>query len=170
MKLSDFEVGMAVAYKDYELSRERDFVGLVTDVTDDVMVVTIVRNIMRPLPDGNSYYNILCYDDVGAVYEKHKNNVRLRNCPPPFSDLSNGVSDNVYVQTDNIKCFAEDELNECHVTILDNGIKVDADVMREVKHHLWQEQPQKEFTHHGYRQGSDKVADIGKDDDAQFGD
>ena len=35
MKLSDFEVGMAVAYGDYEFSRERDFVGLVTDVTDD---------------------------------------------------------------------------------------------------------------------------------------
>ncbi len=173
MELSEFEVGCAIKYcKKNESSKFRKFksnYGLVVGVSDIDVSFFVVSRIRKRLPNGVGTYRILCYDDVDAVYEKHKDNVRLRKCPPPFVELSDGIKENVYVNADfnDVSRFTVDNLTEYDIVILG---KVDDDVIDEIKNHPFSTQSQKEFTHHGYRQGSDKVADISKDDDTQFGD
>lgn len=168
MKISDFEVGYAIRYMKYnQLNELKSYYGLVIEVFDKKISFVAVSNIMRWLPNSDGYYKVLCYDDVGAC-GCDKNNVRLRKCPPPFSELSNGVKEDLYAVAVRLKYFNQSDIDKYHVILLDGGIKVDGDVIDEIKNRLVITQPQKEFTHHGYRQGSDKVADIGTGDDIQF--
>lgn len=149
MKLCDFEVGHGIIYT--KMNEHRDlipFYGLVVGVSDKDISFVVVLNIIRRLPNGNDIYKVLCYDDADAVYEKHKDNVRLRGCPPPFSLLTKGKKENVYAQAGKIEHFTEEELIKYRVDILDDGAKVSDDVIKEILCHPFPMQPQKEFTYH----------------------
>lgn len=43
---------------------------------------------------------VRCYDEVGANYERDRNNVQLKHCPPPFTKVSRGVPGKVYAMAD----------------------------------------------------------------------
>lgn len=43
---------------------------------------------------------VRCYDEVGANYERDRNNVQLKHCPPPFTKVSRGVPGRVYAMAD----------------------------------------------------------------------
>ena len=46
-------------------------------------------------PVYDNSYTQQAYDELEAKYDTDKDNVRLKSCPPPFSDISyNGFSDN----------------------------------------------------------------------------
>ena len=144
MKLSDFEVGHAIEYDKFGIRR-----GLVVDVTRLYIVVVQVFRVMKQLPD-NCFYHVPCYDDiddVNFVYDKHKDNIRLRKCPPPFVDFSDGINENVYAYAGKTYKFGQKEIDEYGVTILDGGAKVDDDVIAEVLHHPFPQQLQKQLTY-----------------------
>lgn len=88
-----------------------------------------------------------CYDDSGASYEKHKDNVRLKDCPAPFTELSNGDKGGVYVvaDIDNPIKLTKEQCEKYHVTILDNGATISDRDMHEIFHHPWMDQKQKEL-------------------------
>lgn len=92
--------------------------------------------------------HILCYDDMGASYDKHRDNVRLKDCPLPFSAVSCGVSGGAYVYA-NADAYIKWDALQCkqhHVEVIDGGHTVTESMMNEIKHHPWQEQPEKEKT------------------------
>ena len=43
---------------------------------------------------------VRCYDEIGANYERDRNNVQLKHCPPPFTKVSRGVPGKVYAMAD----------------------------------------------------------------------
>lgn len=141
--------------------------GLVIDVCDDLVRVLPVDAICR---DGVRM--TYCYDEPNAG-PLHKHNVRLKSSPNVFTDINFVVGadnnyhlDNAYVHAD---WNAVDEVTATMVlSLLDNGAKISDSDWDEICNHLVITQPQKEFVHRSYRQGSDKIADVGKDDDIRL--
>lgn len=43
---------------------------------------------------------VRCYDEVEANYERDRNNVQLKHCPPPFTKVLRGVPGRVYAMAD----------------------------------------------------------------------
>lgn len=87
-----------------------------------------------------------CYDDEGAIKEKHKDNVRLKDCPPPFSQLYEQASNGVYCHADmdNLIHIKESEFESINLEIVDDGAVITEHMMEEIKNHPWQEQLQKQ--------------------------
>lgn len=52
--------------------------GVITDVSSDAVTVMPVLSLDC---------DVKCYDEPGAVYDTDRDNVRLKDCPPPFSRL-----------------------------------------------------------------------------------
>lgn len=164
----NIEVRQGIRYFAVRNDGKRDAgCGLVIDVCDDLTYVLPVDVVCK-----NGVRVTYCYDEPNAS-PLHKHNVRLKSSPDVFTDINFfvGVDDNyhfnnAYVHAD---CDVVDEVTATMiVALLDDGAKISDSDWDEVCNHLLSTQPQKEFTHHGYRQGSDKVADISKDDDTQF--
>ena len=88
-----------------------------------------------------------CYDELGAKYPEDKDNVRLKDCPPPFMQLSRGVDGGVYALADinNPIIFTKEQCEKYHVTILDRGEKISKRDMDEIFNHPWDEQKQKQL-------------------------
>ncbi len=88
-----------------------------------------------------------CYDELGAKYPGDKDNVRLKDCPPPFMRLSRGVEGGVYAlaDIDNPIIFTKEQCEKYHVTILDRGEKISQRDMDEIFNHPWIDQKQKEL-------------------------
>lgn len=138
-------------------------IGLVIDVCDDLAYVFPVDAVCK-----NGVRMTYCYDEPNAS-PLYKHNVRLRSSPDVFTDINDNYHfNNVYVHAD--WGVVDEVTTTMIVSLLDDGAKISDSDWDEVCNHLLSTQPQKEFTHRGHRQGSDKVVDIGKDDDNQLGD
>ena len=91
---------------------------------------------------------MLFRSDEGAVKELHKDNVRLRDCPPPFSVAYQSSENGLYCHADmnNIKYIKESEFASKDLKVIDNGAVITDSTMNEILNHPWQEQPEKEKT------------------------
>lgn len=87
-----------------------------------------------------------CYNDVGAIKELHKDNVRLKDCPPPFSHLYKYAKDGLYCHADmdNLIHIKESEFESINLGIVDDGAVITEHMMEEIKNHPWQDQLQKQ--------------------------
>ena len=88
-----------------------------------------------------------CYDESGASYEKHRDNVRLKDCPAPFVNLSDGDKGGVYVvaNIEDAITFEREQCEKYHVTVLDGGATISDRDMHEIFNHPWMDQKQKEL-------------------------
>lgn len=111
--------------------------GIVINVSENSIDVALVHPIK--LRDK-------CYDDEGAIKEKHKDNVRLKDCPPPFSVAyqrsENGLY--CYADMDNLIHIKESEFESINLGIVDDGAVITEHMMEEIKNHPWQDQLQKQ--------------------------
>lgn len=119
--------------------------GLILNQSDDCIKYVQVKPIV-----GNVVTN-KCYDDPDAVYETDKDNVALKDCPPPFSELSivgkdGKVINNAYAVADmsHIKSLNKMLFETGYAEIVDDGIKISDKDMQTVKYHPWPQQLQKE--------------------------
>lgn len=146
------------------------------------LVVAVGIDYIKVIPanclyDSDGRRRCYCYDE--SSLDRYKHNVRLKSSSGVFTGLNSMIVaggtllvDNVFVVADmrKVLTISDDDFIKFRVRLIDDGAKISDSDWDEVCNHLFSTQPQKEFTHHGYRQGSDKVADISKDDDTQFGD
>lgn len=90
---------------------------------------------------------VICYDDENADLE-NKNNVRLKDCPPPFTKESDNIPQNVYAYADmnhpSKLSALECDMYQAHV--IDNGCQISQRDMKDVLKHVWPEQFEKECT------------------------
>ena len=119
--------------------RGRVFHGLITAVSDkNVEWVRVINS--------ESFGSVKAYDEVGANYVRERNNVRLRSCPPPFSEIggmvnykgehfsySVAVADVANAKNMDIDIFRR----KCR--IVDGGVKVSDYDMEKVFHHPWRD-------------------------------
>lgn len=127
----DLQVGQAVRY-DY---------GVIVDVDEKsvgIVDVDYKDNFVR------------CYDEVGANYERDRNNVQLKHCPPPFTKVSRGVPGRVYAMADmeNPVILQKSHLPAYSLQILERGRKVPNVDMKKIFDHPWEDQLQKQKTMH----------------------
>ena len=91
---------------------------------------------------------VRCYDEVGANYERDRNNVQLKHCPPPFTKISRGVPGRVYAMADmeNPVILQKSHLPAYSLQILERGTKVPNVDMKKIFDHPWEDQLQKQKT------------------------
>ena len=91
---------------------------------------------------------VRCYDEVGANYERDRNNVQLKHCPPPFTKISRGVPGRVYAMADmkNPVILQKSHLPAYSLQILERGTKVPNADMKKIFNHPWEDQLQKQKT------------------------
>lgn len=111
--------------------------GVVVDVIDDAVCIVPVY----PILDG-----VKCYDDNGAVRDKHQHNVRLRDCPPPFNQACAHFDKGLYAYADmdNVLKFDKDYCDKIGLRVLDSGICISDNVFNELYNHPWPDQMQAE--------------------------
>lgn len=90
-----------------------------------------------------------CYDDMNADKDRDCDNVRLKDSPPPFRDISNGKKGGVYAVADiqHPYVMAKDDLRKCNGRVLDNGKMISVHDMHNILNHPWLDQKQKEMRH-----------------------
>lgn len=112
--------------------------GVILDIRDkSIVFVEVLR--------ADKYVH--CYDELGAKYPDDKDNVRLKDCPPPFMQLSRSEQGGVYALADinNPIVFTKEQCEKYHVTVLDKGEKISQRDMDEIFNHPWDEQKQKQI-------------------------
>lgn len=82
----------------------------------------------------------LCYDDMGAT-ELDKDNVRLRDCPPPFNNFGIG---NAFAIANEIQTVNKSEFAKRNCVVIDNGECISKRDMQEIREHLNSDPPQKQ--------------------------
>lgn len=91
-----------------------------------------------------------CYDDPGAKYGLHRDNVRLKYCPPPFDYVCACESTKnecyAYADVDNAETLSALELSALGAVTIDNGAKVADDDFRKVLDHPWPRQLEKRLS------------------------
>lgn len=89
---------------------------------------------------------VRCYDEVGANYERDRNNIQLKHCPPPFTKVSRGVPGKVYARADmeNPVILQKSYLSAYSLQILERGTKVPNADMKKIFNHPWEDQLQKQ--------------------------
>lgn len=111
------------------------------------VVVSRTENGVDIVPVNELTHFIKCYDDPGAKRETDSDNIRLKDCPPPFQIMCD------YSETG--QCFADtkgssmisasfDELAAVNAVILDGGKKISERDLHEILNHPWPEQLEKE--------------------------
>lgn len=133
----DLQVGQAVRY-DYGNPRYMHY-GVIVEVDEKsvgIVDVDYKDNFVR------------CYDEVGANYERDRNNVQLKHCPPPFTKVSRGVPGRVYAMADmeNPVILQKSHLPAYSLQILERGTKVPNADMKKIFDHPWEDQLQKQKT------------------------
>lgn len=133
----ELQVGHAVRY-DYGNPRYMHY-GVIVDV-DEKSVGIVDVDYKDDL--------VRCYDEVGANYERDRNNVQLKHCPPPFTKISRGVSGKVYARADmeNPVILQKSHLPAYSLQILERGTKVPNADMKKIFDHPWEDQLQKQKT------------------------
>lgn len=133
----DLQVGQAVRY-DCGNPRYMHY-GVIVDVDEKsigIVDVDYKDDLVR------------CYDEVGANYERDRNNVQLKHCPPPFTKVSRGVPGRVYAMADmeNPVILQKSHLPAYSLQILERGTKVPNADMKKIFDHPWEDQLQKQKT------------------------
>lgn len=133
----ELQVGQAVRY-DYGNPRYMHY-GVIVDVDEKsigIVDVDYKDDLVR------------CYDEVGANYERDRNNVQLKHCPPPFTKVSRGVPGKVYARADmeNPVILQKSHLPAYSLQILERGTKVPNADMKKIFDHPWEDQLQKQKT------------------------
>lgn len=120
--------------------------------------------------------NTKCYDEEGAIRDLHQHNVRLRDCPPPFTTLYKYCDNGAYVFADmnNLQRFTEKDCLDSKLCVVDKGKKVSYFMMEEIRHHPWPTQAQKEYGNESVHKKLQKrrlpaVADALDDMEKDFG-
>lgn len=133
----DLQVGQAVRY-DYGNPRYMHY-GVIVNV-DEKSVGIVDVDYKDDL--------VRCYDEVGANYERDRNNVQLKHCPPPFTKVSRGVPGRVYAMADmeNPVILQKSHLPAYSLQILERGTKVPNADMKKIFDHPWEDQLQKQKT------------------------
>ena len=133
----DFQVGQAIYYDGG--NPRYSYYGVVVDVNESEVELVHVNY-------KNQY--VRCYDEPGADYQKHRNNVQLKNCPPPFTSLSRGFHGMVYANADmeHPVVLKKDDLNKYQIRILESGTQVPEADMKKIFNHPWEDQLQKQKT------------------------
>ena len=133
----DLQVGQAVRY-DYGNPRYMHY-GVIVDV-DEKSIGIVDVDYKDDL--------VCCYDEVGANYERDRNNVQLKHCPPPFTKISRGVPGRVYAMADmeNPVILQKSHLSAYSLQILERGTKVPNADMKKIFEHPWEDQLQKQKT------------------------
>lgn len=136
-----FEVGQGISWTPRE--EGFDLYGIVLDSDRHGLLV------LEVLPLGP--YD-KCYDDLDADRRIHADNVRLFDCPPPFSKIVEetmrrcGYDRKGYVvaTVDDPIELSIDDVNMLNVRIIDGGEKVSERLMHEIYHHPWPTQLERE--------------------------
>lgn len=87
---------------------------------------------------------VICYDDSHAKYADHRDNVRLKDCPPPFDWLcicgSSGGKCYAYANMEKAKTLSALELSALGVVTIDDGKQVSDRDFATVLDHPWPRQ------------------------------
>lgn len=153
----NIKVGQGIRYQAYDKSGlVTDKFALVVDVTESEIVAVPVKAVS--LWNGHDYQKAyVCYDELGAEYPRDKDNVRLQDCPPPFSDVTH-LPGNLfaYAALDDMQkllVFDEEKCKKYHVEIVDEGKKISKRDMKNVLNHPWIDQLQKQKLHDARSRG-----------------
>ena len=103
---------------------------------------------LRSYMAGRFVQRYFAYDDVGAVYARDKDHVRLKDCPPPFSELNQGLKGNAgaFVDTNHQYTISESDFLKYRVRVVDSGAKISQRDMRAIQYHPWPQELQQEKT------------------------
>ena len=94
------------------------------------------------------------FDDTGASFSLHSDNVRLKDCPPPFSDFGWYLNDDIRRESNaivvagkqNTVTVPREVFESAGWEVIDNGELISNKDMNTVKEHPWPRQPEKELT------------------------
>lgn len=149
MSLMNLEVGQGIKFCETDETRNVVYnYGLIIKVDDKSIEFFKALPSFRSLGIDGNEYKVPCYKDNNAVYERHKDNVRLEGFLSVFTELGQGRKDGVYVHADmkDLKVYDIDDCKIHNVTCIDGGVKISKQAMHEILNHPWQEQKQKELT------------------------
>lgn len=90
----------------------------------------------------------ICYNEPGANYDLHRDNVKLRDCPPPFTELMSVAEHGSFVHADvkKLRRLSKQKCEAYGVIVLDDGITVTNDMMRELWNHPWHDDLHRELS------------------------
>lgn len=131
----EFEVGQGVRWT-YPFTDNVQFGIIVGSNSNSIDVVEV--HVM-----GDS---IRCYDSPGADRKKDRDNVLLKDCPPPFTDAyrdayGSGFSDlYVIADLDNPHSLDTSRFERISLSVVDGGKTVSKRMMKEIYNHPWPEQ------------------------------
>lgn len=85
---------------------------------------------------------VRCHDEGGAVYSRHKDNVKLKDCPPPFTFMCAFSERGCYVMAspDARLHMTYDEADAYGVSVLDDGVRISNRDMSEILDHPWRDE------------------------------
>lgn len=116
-----------------------DTYGIVMNANDAYIEFVTIREITK---------YTRCYDDEGAVKDRDKDNVRLKDCPLDFYSGGQGLGFFVYADMNNLERFSGEECRQHGVrTVCDSEgmhIGISKFMYEEIRNHPWTDQPQKE--------------------------
>lgn len=119
-----------------------DSYGVIMEANNDCIQYVQIRPIGRFTK---------CYNDVGAVKERDKDNVRLNDCPADFKFYAGHekLGAYVYADMDNLGELTKEQCKFYDVNpMLDgdgNFLYVSKPMYKEIRSHPWQEQYEEEF-------------------------
>ena len=159
---------------EYQLSDGAVLYGLVIGIEDNKVEFVQVHPIYK---DGRDH--IVCYDDFDAVEDKHKDNVRLTSCPPPFSDLGFVVNRNgekvsnavAMADMNHVKSLSADFFDRNICVIMDGGAKVSDFDISTVYSHPWASRMHRELVLKDYTElNKDETVGLSKRADRRLPD
>lgn len=141
----NISVGQGVRFLVNDHGRLLHREGVVVSTKDSQIEVYGVYP-MRMMFQNSLVQQHFAYDAVGAVYERDKDHVRLKDSPPPFSALAQGMKGNAgaFVDANHQYVIPEVEFSKCHLQVLDQGAKILQRDMRAIQYHPWPQELQKE--------------------------
>lgn len=88
------------------------------------------------------------YDDVGAK-KSEKDNVRLKDCPPPFTRLCREEPRGVYALTGqaDVMMFSVSDCINCKMELVDKGERISKNDWKRICNHPWVDEKEQEKIH-----------------------
>lgn len=135
MSPANFECGSGISWADPQIESARLYGVVIDNKNDEISIVEV-----RQARAGTK-----CYDEGGADPVRDKDNVRLRSCPPPFTDLcllSGGHGCFAFADLSSMVRFSETEIMLLGVSVEDDGSKITDKERRDIIDHLWRDEKQ----------------------------
>lgn len=129
MNMQKFREGQAIHFD----AGGRELYGIVMRACDEYLAVVQV------LPKSSYDARSICYNEPDAKYDLHRDNVKLRGCPPPFTDLISRSDKGVfaYANMKKLHKLSKEKCEEYDVKLVDDGFLLTDDMMRELRNHPW---------------------------------